>query len=64
MIIVKANSALMQPKDRDYNRKGLKREEHLEVKDDEIAHALITRGNLFVVIEYDMSKDIKELNND
>lgn len=31
MKIIKANSALIQPKDRDYKRKGLKREEHLEV---------------------------------
>lgn len=59
MRIVKANSALIQPKDRDYNRKGLKREEHLEVKSDEIAHALVAGIRSFVVIEYDVSDKIE-----
>lgn len=51
MSIVKANSALIQPKYRDYNRKGLKREECLEVKTDEIAHALRAGVRSYVVIE-------------
>lgn len=51
MKIVKANSALIQPKDRDYKSKGLKREEHLEVKNDEIAHALRAGIRSYVVIE-------------
>lgn len=59
MKIVRANSALIQPKDRDYNRKGLKREEHLEVKSDEIAHALRAGIRSFVVIEYDISDEIE-----
>ncbi len=59
MKIVRANSALIQPKDRDYNRKGLKREEHLEVKSDEVAHALRANIRSFVVIEYDESDEIE-----
>ncbi len=59
MRIVKANSALIQPKDLDYNRKGLKREEHLEVKSDEISHALRAGIRSFVVIEYDVSDKIE-----
>lgn len=51
MKIIKANSALIQPKDRDYKRKGLKREEHLEVKNDEISHALRAGIRNYVVIE-------------
>lgn len=62
MKIVKANSALIQPKDRDYNRKGLKREEHLEVKSDEISHALVARGDTYVVIEYDESENCEVSN--
>lgn len=52
MKIVKANSALIQPKDRDYKQKGIKRESHLEIKDDEISHALVTSGRQYVVIEF------------
>ena len=52
MRISKANSALIQPKDRDYKKKRLPRQSHLEVKNDEIAHALTTGGNQIVVIEY------------
>jgi hypothetical protein len=53
MNIVKANSALIQPKDRDYNRKGLKHEERLEVKTDEIAHAQRAGIRSYVVIEFE-----------
>ena len=58
MKIVKANSALMRPKDRDYNRKGLKRENRLEVKSDEIAHALRASCHSFVVIECNVADEI------
>lgn len=51
MRVIKANSALIQPKDRDYKLKGHKREEHLEIKSDEIAHALRANIRSFVVIE-------------
>jgi len=53
MIIRQANSALIQPKDRDYKRKGKTREEHLEVKSNEIAHALRAGIRSYVVIEYE-----------
>ena len=49
--IIEANSALIQPKDRDYRRKGKKREEHLEVKSDEIAHALRAGVRSYVCIK-------------
>lgn len=58
MKIITANSALIQPKDRDYNRKGKKREEQLEIKTDEIAHALRAGVRSYVVIE--IEEDIKE----
>lgn len=51
MKIISANSALIQPKDRDYKSKGKRREEHLEVKSDEIAHALRAGIRSYVVIE-------------
>jgi hypothetical protein len=53
MKIISANSALVQPKDRDYKSKGKKREEHLEVKNDEIAHALRSGIRNYVVIEFE-----------
>ena len=53
MKIISANSALVQPKDRDYKSKGGKREEHLEIKNDEISHALRTGVRTFVVIEFE-----------
>ena len=40
MIIQNAESVLLQPLDRDYKSKGMKRKEHLEVKIDGISHAL------------------------
>lgn len=43
-MIVSAESVLIQPVDRDYNRKGITRQIHLEVKDDGISHALRTGG--------------------
>ena len=49
--VTSAKSALIQPKDRDYKSKGKKREEHLEVKNDEIAHALRAGVRNYVVIE-------------
>lgn len=39
-MIINAESVLVQPVDRDYNKKGLQRETHLEPKDDGISHAL------------------------
>lgn len=57
MRVISANSALVQPKDRDYKKNGKIREEHLEVKDDEIAHALRAGVRNFVVIEYEESED-------
>lgn len=56
MTIKSANSALFQPKDRDYKKKGEKREEHLEVKTDEIAHALRAGVRNFVVIEVEVEE--------
>lgn len=57
MRIKSANSALIQPKDRDYNRKGKKREEHLEIKSDGIAHALRAGIRSYVVIEIEEDTD-------
>ena len=56
MKIISANSALIQPKDRDYKKRGKTREEHLEVKDDEIAHALRAGVRNYVVIEIEESE--------
>lgn len=39
-MIVNAESALIQPVDRDYKQKGSARQVHLEVKNDGISHAL------------------------
>ena len=52
-MIIYANSALIQCKDRDYKRKGKKREEHLEIKTDEISHCLKAQSmhKMCVVIE-------------
>ncbi len=49
-MIVGAESTLIQPVDRDYNKKGLQRKTHLEIKDDGISHALRTGGQIFVLI--------------
>lgn len=43
-MIVSAESALIQPVDRDYKRKGSARQIHLEVKNDGISHALRVGG--------------------
>lgn len=42
MSIEYAKSALLQPLDRAYKQNGMHRIEHLEVKDDGIAHTLRT----------------------
>lgn len=55
MKIISANSALVHPVDRNYKTKGEKRKEHLEVKNDEIAHALRAGVRNFVVIEFEES---------
>lgn len=57
---ISANSALIQPKDRDYKSKGKKREEHLEIKNDEIAHALRAGVRNYVAIEFE---EVSEMNN-
>lgn len=41
-MIKSAESTLIQPIDKDYKRKGLVRQVHLEVKNDGISHALRT----------------------
>lgn len=43
-MIVSAESALIQPVDRDYKRKGSARQIHFEVKNDGISHALCVGG--------------------
>ena len=53
MKIKSANSALIQPTDRDYKAKGKERKEHLEIKNDEIAHALRSGVRNLVVIEFE-----------
>ena len=53
MKIVSANSALIQPVDRNYKAKKAKREEHLEIKNDGLAHALRTGVKNLVVIEFE-----------
>lgn len=55
-MIINAESVLVQPVDRDYNRKGLQRETHLEPKDDGISHALRTGGQLLVLLSVYESK--------
>lgn len=52
MIIQNAESVLLQPLDRDYKSKGIKRKEHLEVKTDGISHALCAGGQTMVFITY------------
>ena len=41
-------SCLLQPKDRDYNKHGGKREPHIEQKDDGLSHNLRTGGQTMV----------------
>lgn len=48
-MIINAQSALLQPVDRDYNLNGGTREEHFEVKQDGISHALRAGQNTFVL---------------
>lgn len=45
-----AISALIQPKDRDYSQKSGRREEHLEIRDDEFCYNLRTGGQTLVVV--------------
>lgn len=47
-IVVEPQSCLIQPKDRNYNIKGEKRETHIEIKNDGIAHALRTKAETMV----------------
>lgn len=52
----KANTACLQPKDRNYKKHDKPREPRLEVKGDGIAHALRSQAlttKYFVVIEYE-----------
>lgn len=49
-MIINAESVLVQPVDRDYNKKGLQRETHLELKDDGISHTLRTGGQSLVLL--------------
>lgn len=49
-MIVSAESALIQPVDRDYKRKGSARQIHFEVKNDGISHALRVGGQTMVLI--------------
>lgn len=48
-IIDEPNMALIQPIDRDYKKKGLKRETQIEVKNDGVSHSLRTHGETYVV---------------
>ena len=50
MVITNAQSALLQPIDRDYNLNGGVRQEHFEVKRDGISHALRAGQSTFVLI--------------
>lgn len=57
MRIIDAQSALIQPVDRDYKKHGKKREERLEVKRDGLAHTLKSQqggrgARNYVVITY------------
>lgn len=54
-MIVNAESALIQPLDRDYNKKGRPRKVHLEVKNDGISHALRAGGQTLVLEKLDTS---------
>lgn len=52
--LISANTACLQPRDRDYKKKNKPREPHLEIKSDGIAHALRAQAlttKMFVVIE-------------
>lgn len=49
VVVNEPNTALIQPKDRDYKKKGLKRETQIEVKNDGISHSLRTHGETYVV---------------
>ena len=50
-MIVNAESALIQPVDRDYKQKGSARQVHLEIKNDGISHALRVGGQTMVLIK-------------
>lgn len=60
--IISAHSALLQPIDRDYNYNGGQRQEHFEVKQDEISHALRAGQSTFVLIvsNNEIKKDFYE----
>lgn len=48
VMIKEPNTCLIQPVDRDYNKKGDERKVHIETKDDGISHALRTNGETMV----------------
>ena len=50
-MIKSAESALIQPVDRDYKQKGSARQVHLEVKSDGISHTLRVGGQTMVLIK-------------
>lgn len=50
-MIKSAESALIQPIDRDYKRKGIVRQTHLEVKSDGTSYALRAGGQTMVLIK-------------
>jgi DNA (cytosine-5)-methyltransferase 1 len=51
-LIEEPNTCLIQPVDRDYNKKGEKREVHIEAKSDGISHTLRTNGETMVTEVY------------
>lgn len=58
MRVIDVQSALIQPKDRNYKKHGKKREDHLEIRRDGIAHTLKTGAGgtgakNYVVISYE-----------
>lgn len=46
-----------QPKDRDYNKKGLKREEQFECRKDELSNAILTNEKKNCILEINKSED-------
>lgn len=49
VVVNEPNTALIQPIDRDYKKKSLKRETQIEVKNDGVSHSLRTHGETYVV---------------
>ena len=48
VMIKEPNTCLVQPIDRDYNKKGEERKVHIETKDDGVSHTLRTNGETMV----------------